>query len=147
MSWVYEIALRAAPDTQMALNGWFASGPRSAMAELPGLTCADCYTPAEGSALDPYNHDTSGPLMLLMLDFGSLQNLAEAMKKRLIASRSTRCQISSEQPAQHSSGGFIRSVLKRCRRRLMRHFPMSCVITVLPRTKPPSSPTTSQRTL
>ena len=85
MSWVYEIALRAAPETQMALNGWFASGPRSAMAELPGLTCADCYTPAEGSALDPYNHDTSGPLMLLMLDFRSLQNLAEAMKKRLIA--------------------------------------------------------------
>jgi hypothetical protein len=80
MSWVYEIALRGAPGLRAALGQWFLSGPRQALAALPGLTSNDLYTPAEGPARDPYNQDGGGPLMLLMLGFATHGALAAAVK-------------------------------------------------------------------
>jgi peptide/nickel transport system ATP-binding protein len=71
MSWVYEIALRGAPDMREALANGFQSGPRQALAALPGLASIDLYTPAEGPARDPYNQDGTGPLMLLMLGYAA----------------------------------------------------------------------------
>ena len=53
MSWVYEIALRGAPDMREALANGFQSGPRQALAALPGLASIDLYTPAEGPRAIP----------------------------------------------------------------------------------------------
>lgn len=86
MSWTYEIALRGAPDAQVALADWFASGPRAAFAAFPRLAHFDLYTPAEGSARDPYTCDGAGPLMLLLLDFTSREALAAAIKNNRVAS-------------------------------------------------------------
>jgi hypothetical protein len=85
MSWTYEIALRGAPEAQATLTHWFATGPRPTVAALPDLASADLYTPAQGSARDPYNHDSAGPLMLLMLDFPSRAALAASMDGHRIA--------------------------------------------------------------
>jgi hypothetical protein len=79
MSWVYEIALRGAPDMREALANGFQSGPRQALAALPGLASIDLYTPAEGPARDPYNQDGTGPLMLLMLGYAARGALAAAV--------------------------------------------------------------------
>jgi hypothetical protein len=78
MSWVYEIALRGGSDAEAA--AWFKAGPCAALATLPDLACADIYTPAQGSIKDPYNHETSYPTLLLMLDFKSRDALAAAIK-------------------------------------------------------------------
>ena len=80
MSWVYEIALRGAPDMSVALRNWFVSGPRQAFAALPGFVSVDLYTPAEGPAHDPYNHDGAGPLIMLMFDYAARDALAAAVK-------------------------------------------------------------------
>jgi hypothetical protein len=79
MSWVYEIALRGAQPASEALRDWLESGPRQALAALPGLSSLDLYTPAEGAPQDPYNRDTGGPLMMLMVDFVSRDALASAV--------------------------------------------------------------------
>jgi hypothetical protein len=82
MSWVYEIALRG---DAAAASAWFEAGPRAALKQLPALACADVYTPAQGSIKDPYNHETSYPSLLLVLDFTSQEALAEAVKSGAIA--------------------------------------------------------------
>lgn len=79
MSWVYEIALRGAPETRDALRNWFESGPHEALSGLPDLMHLDIYSPAEGSPQDPYNRDAHGPLMLLMIEFASRDALAAAV--------------------------------------------------------------------
>lgn len=79
MSWVYEITLRGGPEAGEASTAWFAQGAGRALAGLPGLICADIYTPTQGSAKDPYNHETSFPALLLTLDFGSRNDLADAV--------------------------------------------------------------------
>jgi hypothetical protein len=78
MSWVYEIALRGAQPTSEILRNWFASGPRQALAALPGLSSLDLYTPADGAPQDPYNRDTGSPLMMLTVEFASREALASA---------------------------------------------------------------------
>ena len=78
MSWVYEIALRGEPHQADALRKWFEDGVRAAYAGLPGLASFDLYTPDTGTSRDPYNNHSSGPLMLLMLDFASCEALAKA---------------------------------------------------------------------
>ena len=85
MSWVYEIALRGAPQASEALRTWFASGPRQALAALSGLSSLDLYTPAEGTPHDPYNRDGAGPLMMLMVEFASRDALAAAVHGGAIA--------------------------------------------------------------
>ena len=77
MSWTYEIALRGEPHQAAHVQTWFESAHK-AYAGLPGLANFDLYTPAAGTSRDPYNHDGSGPLMLLMLDFTSREALAAA---------------------------------------------------------------------
>jgi hypothetical protein len=79
MSWGYEIALRAAPDRGADLQTWLETDARDCYAGLPGLSCLDVYTPAEGQARDPYNNDGAGPLMMLMLDFASRDSLGAAV--------------------------------------------------------------------
>jgi hypothetical protein len=78
MSWVYEIALRGEPHQADALLKWFEDGVRAAYAGLPGLASLDLYTPDNTTSRDPYNTHSSGPLMLLMLDFVSCDALAKA---------------------------------------------------------------------
>ena len=85
MSWVYEITLRGGPQADEAAAGWFAQGAGGALAALPQLRCADIYTPARGSAKDPYNHETLFPALLLMLDFKSRNALADAVSSGAIA--------------------------------------------------------------
>ena len=85
MSWVYEITLRGGPEADQASIAWFAQGAGRALAALPGLACADIYTPVQGSAKDPYNHETSFPALLLMLDFKSRNALADAVNSGAIA--------------------------------------------------------------
>jgi hypothetical protein len=85
MSWTYEIALRAEPDRDAHLQGWFAAGARQTYAGLPGLASFDHYSPADGSSRDPYNNDGAGPAMMLMLDFVSRDALAAAVRSRAIA--------------------------------------------------------------
>jgi hypothetical protein len=78
MSWVYEIALRGEPHQADALLKWFEDGVCAAYAGLPGLASFDLYMPDAGTSRDPYNTHSSGPLMLLMLDFVSRDALAKA---------------------------------------------------------------------
>jgi hypothetical protein len=78
MSWTYEIALRGDPNRAAALHAWLENGAPKGFAGLPGLAKFDLYVPAEGTSRDPYNHDGSGPLMMLMLDFVSRDALAAA---------------------------------------------------------------------
>jgi hypothetical protein len=85
MSWTYEIAMRGAPEAAAGLRRWLGAGPRQALTRLPGLTSLDLYTPAEGPAHDPYNHDGAGPLMMLMLDFASRDALVDAVKGGALA--------------------------------------------------------------
>lgn len=85
MSWVYEITLRGFPEAGEASTAWFEQGAVRALAGLPGLSCADLYTPAQGSARDPYNHETSFPDLLLMLDFKPRNALADAVNSGAIA--------------------------------------------------------------
>jgi hypothetical protein len=85
MSWSYEIAMRGAPEAAAGLRQWLSAGPRQALTRLPGLASLDLYTPAEGLAHDPYNHDASGPLMMLMLHFASRDALANAVKNGALA--------------------------------------------------------------
>lgn len=85
MSWTYEVALRGNPGAGEALRNWFASGPRQALNALPDLASLDLYTPAEGSARDPYNHDAAGPLMLLMIEFRRREALAAALAAGRVA--------------------------------------------------------------
>jgi hypothetical protein len=85
MSWVYEIALRGEPHQSDALLRWFEDGVRAAYAGLPGLANFDLYTPEAGTSRDPYNTHSSGPLMLLMLDFVSRDALAKAADGGAIA--------------------------------------------------------------
>lgn len=79
MSWTFEVALRGSPEAGEALRNWFASGPRQALTALPSLASLDLYTPAEGSARDPYNRDAAGPLMLLMIEFSRRDALAATL--------------------------------------------------------------------
>lgn len=85
MSWVYEIALRGEPHQAEALREWFEDGVRAAYAGLPELTSFDLYMPDAGTSRDPYNSHSSGPLMLLMLDFASRDALAKAAASGAIA--------------------------------------------------------------
>lgn len=85
MSWVYEIALRGETRQAEALLKWFENGVRAAYAGLPGLASFDLYTPDAGTSRDPYNTHSSGPLMLLMLDFVSRDALAKAAASGAIA--------------------------------------------------------------
>lgn len=85
MSWVYEITLRGGPEADQASIAWFTQGAGVALAALPELICADIYVPAQGSAKDPYNHETSFPALLLMLDFKSRNALADAVNSGAIA--------------------------------------------------------------
>ena len=85
MSWVYEIALRGEPHQAEALRKWFEDGIRAAYAGLPGLASFDLYMPDAGTSRDPYNNHSSGPLMLLMLDFVSRDALAKATASGAIA--------------------------------------------------------------
>lgn len=85
MSWVYEVTLRGGPEADEAAAGWFAQGAGEALAALPELRSADIYTPARGSAKDPYNHETSFPALMLMLDFKSRNALADAVESGAIA--------------------------------------------------------------
>jgi hypothetical protein len=78
MSWTYEIALRGEPHQAAHMQTWFEGGAGKTYSGLPGLASFDLYTPAAGTSRDPYNHDGSGPLMLLMLDFTSREALAAA---------------------------------------------------------------------
>ncbi len=84
MDWTYEIALRGPAAAAQALGDWFSSGARETLAALPGLASFDVYTPAEGSARDPYNQDGGGPLMLVMLGFASRDRLAAALGKLML---------------------------------------------------------------
>ena len=85
MSWVYEIALRGEPHQGEALRKWFEDGVRAAYSGLPGLASFDLYMPDAGTSRDPYNSHSSGPLMLLMLDFASRDDLAKAAASGAIA--------------------------------------------------------------
>jgi hypothetical protein len=75
----YEIALCGAPDQAAVLHRRLATGLREAAAGLTGLLGVDVYTPFDGPARDPYNHDSGGPLMMLMLDFATRDALAAAV--------------------------------------------------------------------
>jgi hypothetical protein len=85
MSWVYEVTLRGGPETAKAAADWFARGPRSTWAELPGLVSLDSYVNAEQPAHDPYNNDGAGPLLLILVAFASREALASAVG-RIVAS-------------------------------------------------------------
>ncbi|MEW5420735.1 hypothetical protein [Amorphus sp. 3PC139-8] len=83
MGWSYEVALTGAAEAG-PLADWFASGPKDALSTLPNLAFLDVYTPATGTAQDPYNHDGAGPVMLLMLGFESRESLAAALSSDAI---------------------------------------------------------------
>jgi|EndMetStandDraft_5_1072996.scaffolds.fasta_scaffold219665_1 hypothetical protein len=85
MGFVCEIALCGDPAIGAAARAWFACGPATAWAQVPGLVALDVYVPAEGEARDPYNRDAHGPLQLIMLDFASVAPLAAAMAADLPA--------------------------------------------------------------
>jgi hypothetical protein len=85
MSWVYEVTLRGGPETAKAAADWFAQGPRSSWAQLPGLLSLDSYINAEQQVRDPYNNDGAGPLLLIVVEFASREALASAVG-RIVAS-------------------------------------------------------------
>ena len=133
MSWVYEIALRGAPQASEALRTGLSSGPRQAFAALSGLTSFDLYTPAEGTPHDPYNHDGAGPLMMLMLEFASRDALSAAVNGGQSRRARRRCRAALARPARPSNGAFILSA-RPGRRRCARRSPMWCAIIVRPMT-------------
>jgi hypothetical protein len=81
MSSTYEIAFRGPPEQRAGLQMWPEAQACDACAGLPGLASLDLYMPADGSALDPYNDDGAGPLMMLMLDFASRDALTAAVAR------------------------------------------------------------------
>lgn len=83
MSWTYEVAITDTTGENVA--GWFAAGPKDLLAALPDLAFLDVYTPAAGTARDPYNHDGGGPAMLLMLGFEDRDALSNAVSSGAIA--------------------------------------------------------------
>lgn len=84
MSWSYEIAVRGAPDDAASLQPWLGRAQES-FAGVAALASLDLYTPAAGSAKDPYVDDGAGPLMMLMLDFASRDALAAAVAGAAVA--------------------------------------------------------------
>lgn len=86
MSWTYEVALRGEADQRAGVQAWLETHARETCTVLPGLAHFDLYTPADGSSRDPYNDHSSGPLMMLMLDFVSRDALAAAVESgRIVA--------------------------------------------------------------
>lgn len=79
MSFVYEITLQGSSQQRGAAADWFVGSPRRALARLAGLVSLDTYVSADQSAADPYNHDGPGPLLIVMLEFGSRDALAAAV--------------------------------------------------------------------
>ncbi len=79
MSFIYEITLKGTPDAQKAATDWFAASPRAAFAAVPGLVSLDTYVSAEQAVADPYNNDGRGPLLIVVLEFGSRAALAGAI--------------------------------------------------------------------
>jgi hypothetical protein len=90
MSWTYEVALRGEPGSMAAVQNWLANGPRAAWSTLPGLTSFDVYTNDDQPSHDPFNHDGPGPLMMLMLEFATIDALRRAIGSGAIAAEVAR---------------------------------------------------------
>lgn len=79
MSFVYEITVHGAPVAAKSVNDWFARGPRDAWTKLPGLVSLDTYSGSGHAAVDPYNNDGHGPLMIVVAEFADRAALAAAV--------------------------------------------------------------------
>lgn len=78
MSWTYEVVLRGGPELNTAAQDWFA-GAAAVWGRLPGLVSFDRYSSSHQTSDDPFNHAVQGPLMLLMLDFATADDLRAAV--------------------------------------------------------------------
>lgn len=89
MSWTYEVALRGESGLMAAVQDWFA-GARGVWSEFPGLVSFDVYTNDDQPSHDPFNHDGPGPLMMLMLDFATVDDLRRAIAGGLIVAETAK---------------------------------------------------------
>jgi hypothetical protein len=78
MSWTYEVALRGEATLMEAVQDWFV-GAAAVWTRLPGLVSFDLYNSSDQPSDDPFNHQVQGPLMLLMLDFATVDDLRAAV--------------------------------------------------------------------
>jgi hypothetical protein len=79
MGFTYEIALCGTPDQAAVWQSRLTTDLTDALAGLTDLLSVDVYTPFDGHTHDPYNNDGRGPLMMLMLDFATIDALAAAI--------------------------------------------------------------------
>lgn len=79
MSFIYEITLHGAPAAAASAADWFAHGPRDVWTKLPALVSLDTYVGSGHAAIDPYNKDGHGPLMIVVAEFAERAALAAAV--------------------------------------------------------------------
>lgn len=92
MSWVCEVVIQRgtrpdrspSDDLARAIGSWFAAGPGTAWANLPGLRSFDGYD-AVDAGRDPFVNDGPGPLLLAILDFATPEALGAAMRSPHLA--------------------------------------------------------------
>jgi uncharacterized protein (TIGR02118 family) len=72
---VYEITCTGEPAQEGAVQAWADRDALPLWTALPGLTAIDLYQPVRGGTHDPFNSDGAGPLLIVMLQFSTQQQL------------------------------------------------------------------------
>jgi hypothetical protein len=78
MAFVLEVSCNGISALSAEVVDWFQAGPAHLWTRLPGLSALDVYEMTAGDANDPFNHDKTGPLRVIMPDFGSIDALLSA---------------------------------------------------------------------
>ncbi len=82
---VYEVACSGERSLEEAVRTWSDAAAMPAWTALPGLSAVDAYVMATGGAHDPFVDDGAGPLLLAMLQFGTAEQMSQAIDGAALA--------------------------------------------------------------
>lgn len=80
IAWALEISGAGSSGLAARTQSWIASHAAPALWRIPGIVRMDNYRPAAAQANDPFVHDGSGPIALVMAYFRDLTDLELAIR-------------------------------------------------------------------
>jgi hypothetical protein len=78
MAFVLEVACSGSPALSADVLEWFQAGPAHLWGRLHGLSALDSYEMSLEAADDPFNHESAGPLRMIMPEFECFDVLLSA---------------------------------------------------------------------
>lgn len=80
MAFVLEVSCNGSSALSAGVADWFQAGPAPLWGRLPGVSALDVYEMTADGANDPFNHDETGPLRLIMPEFENFDALLSARR-------------------------------------------------------------------